>query len=555
MAPKKKKKQYTPKSGSSTSPNTTLVIFLVLFILVSIVTGVLAYYGYEGQEALKAEATKAKAAEAVAEKARKYFEGLANEARASVGGPLKKDEGNDEQNFWDIWRTDFLSGKYNNEPNYPEVKKWVDKNSQMLAYNQNSKSFGTTYVDIIADLQKKLQQTRTELDTARADKMQAEELARSYQTKYETKINDTITEIRQAQQKELTASLANTDKFVQVEKLNGELNQKIVDLNQSHAVEVRKLNRLNNELLARIEELDGKKANPGSGTIIGAKADPHALMLDISKGRTLWDRPKGNIVRVNPSARTVIIDVGSEDNVKPMLTFNVFGKGVNGEAAGMLKGTIEVINVIDRNTSEARITSLYDSDGNPIALYDRLKGATAREAENPLKVGDELYNMFWNSRIAFAGRMNLAAKDTYTSVEDMRVIAKMLGVLESHGIIVDSYLDLRDGKVYGDMTKDTRVLVLGENMPDEKTRIETDPKVANSKVINAAIADMKKKAVENGLFVISVRNFANMVGYRPPVSAGSAEVPAFRPTLPSGTLLGQEGQRLAPLPDVNLPKR
>ena len=42
------------------NPNMVLVIFLILFILTNIGVGVFAYYGYDGQEKLRAEAKAAK---------------------------------------------------------------------------------------------------------------------------------------------------------------------------------------------------------------------------------------------------------------------------------------------------------------------------------------------------------------------------------------------------------------------------------------------------------------------------------------------------------------
>ena len=51
-------------------------------------------------------------------------------------------------------------------------------------------------------------------------------------------------------------------------------------------------------------------------------------------------------------------------------------------------------------------------------------------------------------------------------------------------------------------------------------------------------AEIRKDAVEKGLFVISPENFAMVIGYRRPASALSTTTLDFRPSLPSGGTLG-----------------
>jgi hypothetical protein len=126
---------------------------------------------------------------------------------------------------------------------------------------------------------------------------------------------------------------------------------------------------------------------------------------------------------------------------------------------------------------------------------------------------------------------------TYSSVEDMRVMKQFFGILRGQGISVDSYLDLTDGEIKGALTPNTTYLILGENAYEDPNRHEQDPKIATPKVINEKMAEMKKTAMERGLFIISARNFATVVGYTPPVGSESSHVSTFRPQLPSASSL------------------
>lgn len=554
MAPKKKKNQYKPKASAG-GPSTTLVIFLVFFILVSIITGVAAYYGYAGQEEFKTKAKQAEASRTAAEKAQKYYQFMALEARAAVGAPFKKDDKTDEQNLWQIAREDFQRGAYNDDALYPEnkmVQVFVKENDQLLNFNGATKMFGTTYKAKIQELQTELANLKQKIEESEKAKDRAEKVARDWQTKFEPVITQAIAGLNAEQAKELQAALQKSDETKHLIEENNKLKREKTEMQLAEAAKLRDKEGLINQLVAKVEQLSGNKQNP-QAPIRGPSTEPHALLLDVSKGKTLWDQPKGKITRVDTAGQTVHIDIGSADGAHPTLTFNVFAVGWDKKAAGSLKGTIEIINVLNEKTSEARITSLYDAEGIPIPLYNPSKGATLRSSDNPLKEGDLLYNLLWRTRVAFAGRMNFEASNTFTAAEDMRNLKQFMGVLRSQDIAVDAYLDLTDGKIRGEIRPQTRFLIMGEPAYEDLNRAEQDPKIVTPKDINAKIAEMRKQAAEQGLFIISAHNFAAVIGYRPPQSADSTEVPSFRPSLPRASNLATApagGADLPPLPGM-----
>src|SRR5262249_32086068 len=127
------------------------------------------------------------------------------------------------------------------------------------------------------------------------------------------------------------------------------------------------------------------------------------LLLDVSPGRPLWDAPVGKITRVDLEQRQVVINLGASHGVEPELTFNIFGADSSGRADKQLKGSIEVIKVLDPGTSLCRITSLYDAEGREIVMNAQTRGRLLRETEAPIKDGDLLFNLFWGTRVAVAG--------------------------------------------------------------------------------------------------------------------------------------------------------
>jgi hypothetical protein len=214
------------------------------------------------------------------------------------------------------------------------------------------------------------------------------------------------------------------------------------------------------------------------------------------------------------------------------VAFNVFASGWKKRGEGIIKGTIEVVRVLGANASVARITSLYDAEGKEIILADNARGRILREADNPLKKGDLIFNMAFGSRVVVAGNINWLESPAETPAEQMRNLKDFFHILGRQGVKVDAYLDVTDVKMQGEITNKTRFLILGKGMSvDPKS-----PQAEQAKKINAAIAAVRAEAVEKGMFVISADNFANVIGYRRPRSANETEPSTrnFHPGLPAG---------------------
>ncbi len=564
----------TPKKKRDDKPSFALVLFLVFFSLLSIVLGVVSYFGYDGQDKLRVAAKEAALTVKGAKLGEEYNQFISWDTRLALGvAPLDPDELTNHATF--LKKFSEGNADYKKEKSFEVINKMIDENKKELGFDGNR--YTSTYKEKNRNLTKELTDLRSLLANTQAELRETNEkfLTREATEKKRDDANKAL--IKKGNDQALNAAKDKSAEMVALITTIGELENKIKDMSDADTDKtekfVRELKKLKIENRALAEKAN--EVLPG-GTAKAAGDDrPHALLLDISKARTLWDNPLGKIVRVDQGERQVYINLGSSHGVKPELTFTVFAAGPTGRADKALKGTIEVIRVIDANTSLARITSLYDEQGNEIVFAAGTKGLVLRESENALKDGDLLFNMFWGARVAIAGNVPFGGIHSDSPAEQMRSLANFIGFLYRQGITVDGYLDLTDGQVKGAVTSRTRYFIRGDNLVEAKTAevspfrkkqdepakgaegseekkdeakkdeakkeelkkddMPKDEAAAGNgdrvKSLNEAAAAMRKDAQDKGLFVISADNFLNVIGYRQPRSANIADPSGYRPSV------------------------
>jgi hypothetical protein len=194
----------------------------------------------------------------------------------------------------------------------------------------------------------------------------------------------------------------------------------------------------------------------------------------------------------------VWINLGSADALRRQVTFSVFDADRTDPAKADQKGSIEVTRILGDHMAEARITS--------------------DDVRNPILTGDRIYSQVWHRgkqlRFALTGVMDLNDDGT----NDIQLARDLV---ELNGGVVDAYLD-DDGKVVGEMTVNTRYLVLGK-FPEEGHRA----------AMQRGFQQMSEDAKTNGVEIITLDKFLNQVGYAPTdrvveldESARSADFPA-----------------------------
>lgn len=548
---KKKKKE------SSGSPNIVLVIFLVFFFLVSIGLGIWGYYGYAGQEDLR-KAKQTEKALATSEKlAKEYYQMESRFLRAAVGvDPLDQSESEQLKTDYDSFMAED-GGKFKEEKRKDATKKMMAEFATRL---------GGSGVDLKTDLLKHIIALE-----ARAKEMEGKAEAAAKANK---RMEDFITDIKKTRDafQVAQADIINKESAAQLNAVKAQsqafqdLSKQLQDLNKEMKDKQDEIGKLKDDMeeqrkqkdrvIARLEKdlVEKNAAGPGGAAV--ARGGDFPLLLDISPGKPLWDNPVGKITRVDLDTRQVAINVGSSHGAKPELTFNIFAANTYGRAEKQLKGSIEIIKVVDANSSIARITSLYDADGREIVLSGKSRFQLVRESEAPIREGDLLYNLFWGTRVAVVGYVGITGdpNDTladHSPAEQIRRMDDFMHLLQRNGMQVDAYVDLRDGKIVGNLTSKTRYLIIGDDLRapgakkdakmegDDKEMKKDEPAKDGGAVnadrneqVNKSSAALRAEAKERGMLQISAENFANVIGYRRARSANSPELSAFRPSLP-----------------------
>lgn len=214
--------------------------------------------------------------------------------------------------------------------------------------------------------------------------------------------------------------------------------------------QVTKLDRANRNLIEQ------RKDEPGS--------------FEVADGRVSWVNQNG----------TVWINLGSADSLRRQVTFSVFDADQHDAAKAAKKGSIEVTRLLDEHMAEARITK--------------------DDPTNPILTGDNIYSQVWHRgkklHFALTGVIDVDGDGQ----SDMQLARDLIDV---NGGIVDAYLK-DDGKMEGEITANTRYLVLGD-VPDT--------------AIKSAMAEgyhtMSKTASSLGVQTITLPQFVDQMGYKP----------------------------------------
>jgi hypothetical protein len=538
------KKQRKEKS---TSPNVVLVVFLVFFFLLTIGLGIWGYYAYAGQDILRKEASSARAAATGANLGKEYYFMLYGDLRLALGDTIDPAE----QDQFDTARESFLLpdfGKFKDEKTKDAAKKLMDDLKEQLAKKGKGKT----------DFRKELKAAQDEATTWKgktaaelAKNERMEELTKRLTAKQDEFFEKTSDRIAQDNAGQLKIVKEQSENFIKATAQNKELiaqleeeGKKLEEVKEDHDKALKKLN-------AKIKKLEDERRELAGGGVTPnpTRGDVFPLLLDITMGKPLWDQPVGKITRVDLDLRQVAINLGSAQGAKPGVTFNIFGANAAGRAEKQLKGSIEIIKVVDSSTSLARITSLYDSDGREILMNLQTRGRILRESEAPIREGDLLFNLFWGARVAVAGYVSITGEPSDSPAEQNRQMEDFLHLLRNNGMQVDAYVDLRDGQICGNITARTRYLIQGAPMrsaakppaakaPDDEKEKEPAKEAAptdRNDLINKSSQALYNDARERGLLMISAENFATVIGYRRARSANSLETSTFRPSLPGAS--------------------
>ncbi len=220
------------------------------------------------------------------------------------------------------------------------------------------------------------------------------------------------------------------------------------------------ISKLNSEMVAMQRTIDKQK------TLI-ARDDPS------------FEVPDGEVKVVNQANSTVWINLGEADGLRRQVTFAVVDTSASDVAQAEPKGKIEVTRILGDHMAEAVVTE--------------------DDPRNPILPGDQIFSQVWHRgqelHFAFTGKIDLNGDGRDDTAQARDLVNLNLGV-------VDAYVE-KDGKIAGEMSVETRYLVLGEF-----------PESINDAPLRAAWEKMTKDANAKGIETISLVDFVNQMGYK-----------------------------------------
>jgi hypothetical protein len=225
--------------------------------------------------------------------------------------------------------------------------------------------------------------------------------------------------------------------------------------------------------------------------------------FEVADGRISWVNQNG----------TVWINLGTADSLRRQVTFSVFDSDQRDAAKAAKKGSIEVTRLLDDHLAEARITK--------------------DDPTNPILTGDNIYSQIWHRgkklHFALTGVIDIDG-DGQSDMQLAQDLIKM------NGGIVDAWLK-DDGKMEGEITANTRYLVLGDY-----------PDAAIKSAMQEGYQAMSKKATERAVQTITLPQFIDQMGYKPQDRTVQLGTGAKARDFPPRPETGETGSNAPPSP-------
>jgi len=192
-------------------------------------------------------------------------------------------------------------------------------------------------------------------------------------------------------------------------------------------------------------------------------------------------QPADGVIRyVNQRNRTVWVNLGEADSLRPQVTFSVYDGDQNDALSAERKGSIEITRILSDHMAEGIITD--------------------DKAIRPLMSGDKVYSQVWNRgrQVGFAITGVIDFDDDGRS--DLEQLKKIITLNNGKVDAVPG----ENGAIDGKMTVDTRYLILG-----------THPSDARQGDLRVAWEKMSEEAATLGIETKSLDEFLSLMGWQP----------------------------------------
>jgi hypothetical protein len=291
-----------------------------------------------------------------------------------------------------------------------------------------------------------------------------------------------------------TLLATETEKNKQIEQFSKEAQDAKAELaaerakfNESRTVMNTDKDKLAEQLAGIRQEIDQTKGEAAAAAkkqqeeVAGLSRDIEILRVNQLDPDPFAQPEDGLISWVNQKEQKVWLNLGSEDSLRPQVSFSVYSGDEADALKAELKGSVEVTKILGPHMAEARITK--------------------DKPTRPLMEGDKVYSQVWNPGrqvgFALAGILDIDG-DGRNDIEELKsVIALNNGKVDAE--------PGEDGAIAGEMTVDTRYLILGD-FP-ETTVTDRDDQVK-------AWENMTAAADRLGIETITLDEFLNLMGWK-----------------------------------------
>ena len=361
-----------------------------------------------------------------------------------------------------------------------------DANTVYAALNNDMRAFGGTLAG--NNIRATLQALRTSLDNLLAENQTLKDGLNQNQTQLvavETGANNRVDMFKTSQESSEQQLQRQITKHAQeIAEKNGEIDRWKRDYNlvQSEKEELRdeyeRFRRDSDQRLAKLnDQIDFYKDQ----------------LEELTK--VTFENEDGRIVAVDNTTRTVWIDLGSADKLRPQVTFSVYTLDHRGIGRGVedIKAKIEVTRIMDSHMAEARI---LDED-----LF------------RPISEGDPIFTPLWS-----AGRAEYFAIVGRPDLDDNGDAdwALFYEIVENAGAKVDLIVNDEGLREPFDATLSarTKFLIIGD-MDDPA---DFSGQVEKQELATRILAEQKALIDEARLYgirVVRLNDFLQYIGYKP----------------------------------------
>ncbi len=440
-----------------------VVITLIVFIVLTLILGVTTYFGFKGLSEKKQElaqvqgdlknATSENSSWATAFKKAKDAAGFAglSDGHADLAALADK---------------------------MIERVKALDVNAGAFQESGNAAVVATTYEDALAKLAANLKQKNAELVVAQNAVAAAEaamnaEVEKSAAQKKE--FDDKVAQMQAGFDKSLADAKASYDELTasfntqtqEVDRLKAQTKEAIATAKQETAdykETATKFAEINADLAERIDQLSNAE----------------------------FERADAQVVYADQQNKIVRLNVGTEDGIRPLTTFNVFPSDAVDVGGAKSKGSVQVVAALGPHECEARI------------LED--------EMSSPIMAGDLVYTPLWRpgEKIRYALDYNLDVNGDGRSDLD-----EIIGLIKLSGAEVAAHIDA-DGKVQGAIDSRVYRLVVSETEIVDVLKKNASLDQATKDQILQTREAFLDAAQENGVRSMTLSDFLARVGYKKP---------------------------------------